>query len=473
MPVSSSHSEAPAAPEGLYRAVWRWHLYAGLAVAPILLVLATTGLVMLLRAPIETALYGEFLTVTPRPGRPQPPSAQLAAVEAAFPDAEPIQFVPPRRPDAASEFTVVPATAHRHGGGHDHGAPTYAVFVDPYDARVLGTLDPARTPYGWANAIHGSLLLGAVGDGIVEIVAGLAVLLVGTGLFLAWPRGPSWRVVLLPRASIAHRTLTRGLHGALGFWLAVPLLFFLLSGLTWTGVWGERLVQAWNTVALERGPASVRDHGSLDRGDLEEVPWALEQTPIPVSDTVADPHGVGSPPDLDHVVAIAGELGFEHFRVHLPRGHDGVWTVSASTMANDTDDPRDERFVHLDRHSGRVLTDVGFADYSSVARFMAAGVPFHQGDLGPWNVAFNAVVCLAVIALVGLATVLFWQRRPGLARFAPPRPDRRTWWFVVVAMLTTALAFPLTAAAIVTVVALDVLIVSPLVSRVIEARAAR
>ncbi|NJN51147.1 MAG: PepSY domain-containing protein, partial [Gammaproteobacteria bacterium] len=74
--------------------------------------------------------------------------------------------------------------------------------------------------------------------------------------------------------------------------------------------------------------------------------------------------------------------------------------MSASTLAGDVDAPADERFLHLDRYSGRVLADIRYADYSSIARFMASGVPFHQGELGIWNVAFNAAICLAVIALV-------------------------------------------------------------------------
>jgi uncharacterized iron-regulated membrane protein len=37
----------------LYAAVWRWHFYAGLYVAPFLLLLPLTGLVMLAARPIE------------------------------------------------------------------------------------------------------------------------------------------------------------------------------------------------------------------------------------------------------------------------------------------------------------------------------------------------------------------------------------------------------------------------------------
>jgi uncharacterized iron-regulated membrane protein len=442
--------------DALHRAVWRWHFYAGAFVAPVLLVLATSGLVMLLRAPIEAALYGDITTVTARATAPRPPSEQLAALRAHFPDSEAILFVPPRVSTDASEFAIVPAT-HHHDDGHGHDTPARSVFVDPHDARVLGTLDRRNTPYGWANAIHGSLLLGTIGDGIIEIAAGLAALLVGSGLFLARPRGASWRAVLLPLLSLRRRAGSRALHGAVGYWIAAPLLFFLLSGLTWTEVWGARLLQAWSTVAVERSAASraTATHGSLNRSVLDEVPWALEQAPLPASGTRLGSAGAGSTPDLDAVVAFARTAGFGAFRVHLPRGHDGVWTISASTMAGDIDAPRAERFLHLDRHTGHVLGDVGFDDYSPIAQFMASAVPFHQGDLGPWNVAFNAIVCLAVIGLVSLAPLLWWQRRPSWRKPAPPPLDALTGRRIVALFLVCALAFPLSAAAIAAVIACD------------------
>jgi uncharacterized iron-regulated membrane protein len=241
------------------------------------------------------------------------------------------------------------------------------------------------------------------------------------------------------------------------------LLYFLLSGLTWTGVWGGRVVQAWSTVAIERNPAvavGTLSHGELGRAPLEEIPWALEQTPLPASGSAAGAPGPGTDPDLDDVAAFARSAGFANFRIAFPRGETGIWTISASTLAGDVDVPAEERFLHLDRHTGRVLADVRYADYSLVGRFMASGVPFHQGELGVWNVVLNALVCLAAIALAILGMVLWWQRRPDGALLAPPpRPDPRHWRGVQGGMFACALLFPLTAVAMLLVILLDRLIV--------------
>ena len=69
-----------------YLAAWRWHFYAGLYVVPFLLILATSGLVMLLSQPIDAARHQDRLQVTPQ-GTALSPEEQLARVSDAFPDA--------------------------------------------------------------------------------------------------------------------------------------------------------------------------------------------------------------------------------------------------------------------------------------------------------------------------------------------------------------------------------------------------
>src|SRR6185369_16582548 len=94
---------APARPSSLpalYRAVWRWHFYAGLAVVPFLLVFALTGLIMLYGNSIETflgkkypvAAGGERLSIT----------AQAEAAQAAIPGGTTRLFVQPAENNRAS-----------------------------------------------------------------------------------------------------------------------------------------------------------------------------------------------------------------------------------------------------------------------------------------------------------------------------------------------------------------------------------
>lgn len=47
----------------LYRAVWRWHFYAGLLILPIMVLMAVTGGIYLFKDEINDALYPEMRKV--------------------------------------------------------------------------------------------------------------------------------------------------------------------------------------------------------------------------------------------------------------------------------------------------------------------------------------------------------------------------------------------------------------------------
>ncbi|QTG90745.1 PepSY domain-containing protein, partial [Vibrio furnissii] len=84
------------------------------------------------------------------------------------------------------------------------------------------------------------------------------------------------------------RIVMRDLHANLGGVLSIVLLFFLISGLSWTGLWGKTLVQAWNTFPTyytwgQKPTSTPVTHASLNHGSEEEMPWNLEHTPMPQS----------------------------------------------------------------------------------------------------------------------------------------------------------------------------------------------
>ena len=119
----------PARPRpGLFRAFWRWHFYASFLVVPVLLVLATTGLVYLFRFQLEPLLTPDLLDAD-RPSADsvaQPYAAQLAAVEREFPDAAVSSMAEPREEGRPTVFSLVTAA----GEGRD-------VYVNPYGAELV------------------------------------------------------------------------------------------------------------------------------------------------------------------------------------------------------------------------------------------------------------------------------------------------------------------------------------------------
>lgn len=438
-----------------YTTAWRCHFYAGLYVAPFLIMLAVTGLIMLWSAVLVGRDGEKAFTVTPAASQVLV-SQQADAALAAVPGSSLVQYIAPRTPEGAAVFRV---TA---------GEAATMVAVDPYTGTVLGSWERRNGLYDLADTIHGTLLIGDIGDRLIEIAAGFGVVLIATGLYLWWPReGRGLARMLVPQLSARGRALWKSLHATIGFYVSLILLVFLLSGLTWAGIWGEKFTQAWSTFPAEKWdnvPLSDATHAAMNHGGIKEVPWTLEQTPMPASGSQAGTSGLpeGQAVDIDGVVAFARSIGFsDRFQLNVPGDETGVWTLSRDTMSNDSGNPMSDRTVHIDRYTGKVLVDVGFAEYGPAGKAMAVGIAFHEGDMGVWNVALVTLFCLSVIFLSVSGIVMWWMRRPkGAARLLPPVAEPGPLWKTgAIVMLAVALLFPLSGAVLVAVLALDLLVI--------------
>ena len=438
-------------PNRLYFAVWRWHFYAGLYTIPFLIVLAVTGVLMLWIA-VLTGIGDERLTV-PRGGEPLAVSQLIAAAEAALPGAKATQYVAPLSPDHVASVAV------------SAGDVTTGITLNPYTGEVLNQFPWRAGWYDWLTDIHGSLLLGDPGDWMIEAAASLGLLLVMSGLYLHWPRD-GWAKALTVQASARGRAFWKSLHGAVGLWVSVLLVVFLISGLSWTGLWGAKFVQAWSTFPAEKWdavPLSDATHASMNHGASKEIPWTLEQTPLPESGSLAGVQAIAGAVTVDSVAAFADGLGFAHrYQLNLPAGEAGVWTISHDSMSNDGPDPAADRTLHIDQYTGNVLADVRYAEYSPYAKLMAWGVAFHEGDLGLWNIALNTGFCLSVIGLALSGLVLWWKRRPAGARLgAPPRPvDIPYAKGALLVTLALSLAFPMLGLVLLGVMVLDLVVLT-------------
>lgn len=154
----------------LYRAVWRWHFYAGLFVIPFLIVLATTGMIMVYGNSVETSL-GRAHTVEAG-GQRAALTAQARVAEDAVPGGSVRLAVIPDSVERAAVFVI-------SANGQDIVVP-----VDPRGPRALEAIVKDQTWFYWASNIHGTLLLGDFGDRLLEIAAGLGIVLVLTGVYM-------------------------------------------------------------------------------------------------------------------------------------------------------------------------------------------------------------------------------------------------------------------------------------------------
>jgi|GEM_PF-5774288 len=126
-----------------YNLAWRWHFYAGLFVAPFMILLALTGLVYLFKPQLDPWLYRDLMVVEAGHHR-QGADVMLAEVRTAYPEGHVGQYLPPLNAQRSAQFVV-------HDGGRELN-----VFVDPYSGKILGEQDGKRNLQAIARALHGA-----------------------------------------------------------------------------------------------------------------------------------------------------------------------------------------------------------------------------------------------------------------------------------------------------------------------------
>jgi uncharacterized iron-regulated membrane protein len=470
MSISATESRPRARRErgfpDLYRAVWRWHFYAGLLVLPFLIWLAITGGLYVFKNNIDDFFHQRLLTVSAAATPARAPTELAAAALAAHPGAL-LKYTPPAASTRSAEALIATTSGER-----------LAVYVDPYRGEVLGALPDGGSVAWTIRKLHSLKYFGKPARGAIEIAAGWAILLVLTGIYLWWPRGQKGGVVTV-RATPAKRVFWRDLHAVTGLGVGGMLLFLAITGMPWSVLWGNQINQ-WANGSNFGYPAGVRVQvpmSQLRLADGETPTWSLQQARLPESghegheghEGHAGHEGHSSHPgpampdarplptalNLDQAVAAFERLGLAPgYAVQLPKGPRGVYSGSVYPA-----DLAQQRVVHLDQYSGQPLLDMNYADYGPLGRTLEWGINVHLGmEWGVFNQALLVVTCLAIVLLCVSAAVMWWKRRPHGSLGVPPQPASRKLQAGVLALLLVGGAiFPLVGASMLVMAALDYL----------------
>ncbi|MCM3869872.1 MAG: PepSY domain-containing protein [Pyrinomonadaceae bacterium] len=446
-----------------YRVVWRWHFYAGLFVVPFMVMLALTGSIYLFKPQLDRLMYRELMYVAPQ-WRENSATEQVEAVRQAYPDAQVIAFTPNPQMARSSEATIKTAD------GRD-----LTVYINPFSKQILGEMDTENNFQALVVRLHGELMIGRVGDSLVELAASWGLVLLVSGLYLWFPRTGSrvWGV-LLPRLNRRNkRVFWRDLHAVSGLYGVLVVGFMILTGLPWSGFWGTNFARVWDRYPAQKSASGFKSAvltGSLNSTTNKTVPWAVEQMPMPQSSVgVGHEHhspqaalSAGAMPNaaanLDSIITLAKERGMpEGFVVTMPQGEEGVYTISAPLG-----DPLRQATLHVDQYSGKVLADVRWRDYGLVPKATEMGIALHEGKyFGLANQLLMLFAAMVVVVLAVSGTVMWWQRRPAKTLGAPPKPPNFPLWKGAVAIIVVlGLAFPMVGISLVSVLLLDYLVLS-------------
>ncbi|WP_103759859.1 MULTISPECIES: PepSY domain-containing protein [Streptomyces] len=431
--------EAPAAGRswaGVRALLVRLHFYAGVFVAPFLVVAALTGLAYTVTPQLDHLVYGDQLRVEHVGDEPRPLAEQIAAARAAQPEGVLASVITPAQPEDTTRVVLtVP----------ELGEKQRTVYVDPYTAEVQGELTTwfGSTPLTtWLDDLHRNLHLGEVGRLYSEVAASWLGIIVTVGLVL-WlgrsrgRRKKSARGVLLPERGARGVRRTRSLHGATGVWISLGLLFLSATGLTWSHHAGERFGTLMDAV---KGHAPALD--PVLPGAQPEGEGGGEHAEHAGHDVAG--HGARTDPaDFDTALAVARQAGLGGtVTVTPPTDAASAWVVAQG----DNVWPVHYDQVAVDTTNAKVTSHSRWADYPLLAKLSKLGVQGHMGVLfGVVNQILLALIALSLIAVTLWGYRMWWQRRPtrqGSAARLGRAPERSAWRRIPLPVLV--LGIPLT-----------------------------
>lgn len=409
----------------------RLHFYAGLLIAPLLFVAATTGLLYAGSWQAEKILYADELTVARVGESAVPLSSQVDAAKSAAPQGKVTSVWPAPEADATTRVIM-------QNPGLAEGE-TLTVFVDPYTAEVRGKLTTngdALPLRAWLSEFHSSLQLGEFGRNYSELAASWLWVVALGGLALWIGRRRTRKAQLLvPDRKASGRRKTLSWHGSVGVWIAVGLVGLSATGLTWSKYAGENIGQlqdglggATPSVSAQLNAAGAADGGDEHAGHV--MTEGMEMPPPAPTDTIG----------IDGAVAAARAAGVtESLQVTLPAQGKGY-----VVKEKDKQVPVHLDAVAVDPADGRVMDELRFADYPLLAQLTRFGIDLHMGlTFGLANQLALAALAVAVMFMVVWGYRMWWLRRPTKElRLSAGRAQPRGAW----RKLPVTLLLPLAAA---------------------------
>lgn len=404
---SRSTNTTPGKKSKLYQVVWRWHFYAGLLVAPILLLVTVTGAIYVFRTELTDWRDRSLLYVDPQEERMSYEQLKGVAEQAALPhEIEAVVL----NPEENRSVRFVADAAAEHEDGHDRAHQHLHVYVNPYTGEVLGERIAEQDFFAVVLQLHRNLMLGTTGRYVTELVTSWGLVLMATGLYLWWPRGKKNAGVWLPRIKGKLYPVLRDWHAVSGFYLLPFAVLILATGMFFTVIWGGTFNK------------SVQAAGQWPKtwfGDLESMP----------------PSENAQTASLDAVVATVLQHARPHdtvtiFPADSPDVAHKAWYIQ-------DEDKNSYNMVAVDQYTAKRVASMSSNEVPPLYKLRLLTVSIHMGQI--FGLPTKILALLTSIGLMALSVTglwMWWKRRPNGRTGFPRRSARAAfplwgWLFVI------------------------------------------
>jgi len=404
-----------------YRAIWRWHFYAGLFCAPFVIILALTGSIYLFKPQVEAWLDRPYDHLT-LAGKPVSAQAQVDAALGAVPGSTLRTYEVRRQADDAARVVV------------GKNGENILVYVHPETLQILKVINESDRLMDIDKTIHGELLMGDNGSILVELAACWAIVMVVTGLYLWWPRqAQGLGGVLYPRLGRGSKLFWRDIHAVTGMWISSLVLFLLLTGLPWAKVWGDSFkeVRRLTGTAVARQDWSNSRAGEKAERKALDAPAASEHeghmagmdtAGMDMSSMDMSAMSMEATPALDRMVATVQAMDLPPpVLIAPPSGQKGRNASPDWTARSDTPNRPQRVTLTLDPDTAEVIRTETFASRHPIDKAIGYGLAAHEGQLFGWvNQLLGVLAALGLVTLSFSGLVIWWRRRPDGQLGAPP-----------------------------------------------------
>ena len=381
-------------PAKLHRRIWRWHFFAGVFAAPVILVAAVTGSLYVFRAELEPIVYHDRLVVTPVSAA-STYDQQLNAAQQVVESGMELQFVSIPRvepslidPDRALELDPGTSRATEFWFRNSVNERQQIVNTNPYTGQVTGTYFRDREFFNVVLKIHRTLFAGTLGRLLMELATCWGIVLVATGVYLWWPKRVSKiQGVLIPRLRGKTYTVLRDLHVVPAVYLCGFLFLIMGTGLFFTNIWGQGFRAA--TFAAGGFPDSFVDPPK------SQLPTGSAVKPITLHQAI--------------VKVRENEFPTDELSVSMPREANESISVSARSSTG----PSLTGMLHLDQYTGEVLSHSHQGNVPAMTKVLLYALPIHQGSVFGLPTKILAFACALMLVISTISGVwMWWKRRP-------------------------------------------------------------
>ncbi|UGX92991.1 PepSY domain-containing protein [Bradyrhizobium barranii subsp. barranii] len=373
------------------------HSIAGLVLALLLALIALTGAIMSFEDEIGDYLNSGIIQVAPRQAPALMPDELVARLKAG----QDLGKV------SAVTLSSDPAAAVRVRFARDEqGARPTSLYVDPYDARVLGA-PRGEEFFATVRRLHRWLLIPGDAKGWGRQITGIAALclivMLISGLVLRWPRrAGSVKMWLKPNLGLSGRGLHRSLHAVIGTWVLPVYLVMTLTGLWYSFDWYKDGV-VWLLSRQEVTAAKMQPKISA------KAPRAADR---------AEP---AQPVGFDRAWTMLQHEEGKHFSralLTLPAGPGTVIRIRSWPKDSTLDTTRDE--FRVDAVTGQVISAERYADKTFGEKIIANVLDIHRGAFLGWPGKFAFMIAAALMPLFSVTGILLYLSRRRLRRPAQP-----------------------------------------------------